>query len=587
MAWVKGFKITGGLLAGQIFSVGGGSLSDTTWTDAPDINANIFDRCYGENEGTFEGVNCLVTLQNIHVNDTVVLWALEIEQDTHYKSELICKMHCINNSGGFEVELYRREWTDMQTYADTLVSNYTLTPQFHWNNPHQETKKLHAVFVQSNYNGYPVYFTGFSCQDYVNYWQEYHYYLDGFAIDMYKLHDVLGGDPDEGEYSPEFGDAADEGGYVGGDQGTHDKSSDHSGIPAKPQYGFSSAGFLNHYIITSAGLEKLGPAIFPEPLGQSSSVEEALDRLAYNNWNSKLLDFLIDCRIIPVRPDAPTTETITAGGKGFQHPVTHQTYEAPFITEDYVDFDCGTLHTDLTEGNFLDFSLARAQLFLPFYGYVEIAPEYWHGADLGVYYRFNMMDGSFMIWVTSKAFKSDMVSTDVIGQYAGNACIHLPINSLSYSNVISGMITTGAAIVGAVASGGIGAGMAAGATKAALTHAEISKANATTGALGSASGAAFSGLGAAQNSRPQLIHNNTYNGSASMMSKRCPYLLIEFPNAQFSTSYTDENGLPLVVEKQLGTLSGMTVCSNAIIDFPCTDQEAQAILGALQEGVIL
>lgn len=365
--------------------------------------------------------------------------------------------------------------------------------------------------------------------------------------------------PEAEAESPEFGPAAQPGGYVGSQQGTHDKSTEHSGIPTKPQYGFTSAGFLNHYLITSQGLEQLGEAVFPEPAGLSTSVEQAIDRLVTNQWNSKLVDYIIDCRIIPVMPHDSGYHDLSVGGKVLIHPDTQAIYRAALIDEDFVDVNCGTITTDLVEGNFLDFYNMSAKLFLPFYGFVDIAPEYWMGATLGVQYRFNMMDGSFMVWITSKAFGTDMNTDDVIAQYAGNACIHLPINTQSYGNIISGMITTGAAIVGAAATGG---------------------------PLGVA-GAMASGAANIINSRPQLNANNTYNGSAALMSKRTPYLLIEFNNAQFSTRYVEEQGLPLVVTRTLGTLTGMTVCMDPVINFACADDEAAEILGLLKSGVIL
>lgn len=384
--------------------------------------------------------------------------------------------------------------------------------------------------------------------------------------------------PEEVVYSPEFGPEAEPGGYVGPGQGSHDKSSEHSGIPTKPQYGFSSAGFLNHYLITSQGLTMLGEALFPEPILQSTGIEEAIDKLTANMWNSKIIDYVLDCRIIPARPHDDGLHNITCGGKVLVNPGTSAIYRAALIDEDFVDVDCGSITTPLVEGNFLDFYQMNCKLFLPFYGYVDIAPEYWNGGTIGVYYRFNMMDGSFMAWVTSGPFASDMEPGDVIGQYAGNACIHLPINSISYSNIIGGMITTGAAIVGTAAGAGVAAGAAGSAAKSASIKA---------GATGTMLGQAASGAANIINSRPQLNANNSYNGSAALMSKRKPYLLIEFNNPQFSRNYVQENGLPLVVTRQIGDMSGMTVCENAILNFACTEAEQKEILAALQEGVIV
>lgn len=384
----------------------------------------------------------------------------------------------------------------------------------------------------------------------------------------------------EKSYSPEFGPESDADGYgQGGVIGTHDKHSDHVGIPSKPQFGFTSAGFLNHYRISSQGLSMLGEALFPEPQGPSIDVLGAIDRLTANMWNSKIIDYIIDCRIIPVTAPATNQVNITCGGKVLVHPGTSAAYSAYLVDEDFVDVDCGTITIGLTEGNFIDFSVTRAKIFIPFYGYVDLAPEYWHGAKIGLYYRFNLMDGSFMAWLTSAPFRTELESAadmEIIGQYAGNACIHLPINSQSYSQIIGGMITTGAAIVGAAAGGAIGGAVGGKAGAAAVRSAEIGMAQ-----------SAISGAANIANGRPQLISNNSYNGSAALMSNRTPYLLIEFGEAQFSPKYIDECGLPLVVNKTIGSCSGMTVCDNAVINFACTDAEAREILAALREGVIV
>lgn len=548
MAWIKGFKITGGILAGEVFSVGGGSLSDTTWTDAPDINSNIFDRCYGENDGTFEGVNCLVTLQNVAVNDNIILWSLEIDQDTYFKSELLCKMHCINNTGGFEVELYRRDWSDMSTYTDTLVSNYTLTPQFKWNNPHEETKKLHAVFVQSNYNGYPVYFTGFSSQDYVNYWQEYHYYLDGFAIDMYKLHDVLGGNVNEGEYSPEFGPGAEPEGYDGG---SFDYSSDFIDMPTKPQ-SVLSLGFVNVYKCEANALTDFGAALFPEiQWPQSlSDVGEVLAAFSDSIWNSKLIDYVVSVHCIPGDVTAGSLEDIKVGAR------TMTGILARKITNEYYDFDFGTLHTDPIYKNFVD-QMCQAELYLPFYGFISLKSEQWNGGDLSVKYRINVIDGSFTAFVFSKPAKSEMTQAGLIGQYGGSCVVHLPVSSMSYASMFSGMVGGAAQTASGVASGNIAMAVSGAATAAGSTAGGDAK------------------------------MSNSYNASSSFMTRRKPYLLVSAPIPSFSTRYNVECGLPTNQSMVLGTLSGLVKASNAILDaIPCTDNEREKIRAALASGLI-
>lgn len=563
MAWITGFKITGGILAGQTFSVGGGSLSDTTWTDAPDINSNVFDRCYGENDGTFEGVNCLVALQNVNVNDTIVLWSLEIKQDTYYKSELLCKMHCINNTGGFETELYRRDWTDSQTYNDTLVSNYMLNPQFKWNNPHEETKKIHAVFVQSNYNNYPVYFVGFSSEDYVNYWQEYHYYLDGFAIDMYKLHDVLGGNPDEGEYSPEYGGAGDIGGGYNEDaeHGSFDDSSDEIGIPPMPTLSPISAGYFHAYYLADpeTRLAWIGDALFPQDPSTQPDILSALGEVAQMLFFNKQIDYVVDCHVIPCIPTYGANVPIKVGGRELKTSQggTEYTIQAPQITNGYVDYDCGEIQIKEYWKNFLDFSNGtRCKLFLPFVGFVDILPEFFNGGELGVKYRFNVVDGSFMAFVTSTSSKSKLKDS-MIAQYSGNACMHIPLQSADYSRIIGGIVSAVTTVAGA-----------------------------STGNLavaGSGLVGAYTNLAGA---RPQMNSSNGYSASASYMSKRTPYLIIERASSQFSKNYPNEIGLPLNITRSLATITGLTIIENPVLNIDCNDEEYNEIVNLLKTGVI-
>ena len=382
------------------------------------------------------------------------------------------------------------------------------------------------------------------------------------------IEQMFGYDIPDTDHDPDYGDASTPGGYSGG---TFDFHSDPAGIPTKPQYGMISPGFLNAYVVTMSGLQQFGEAIFPDlspsqivPTDIVSAVNflgEIIDFMARTIFNGKLLDYIMDCHILPVTPASTSGQPVTAGGKHFIHPTTGQGYTANLINEDFTDVDCGSITTPGTFCNFLDFENCRAKLFLPFVGYVDIKNEYWHDATLGVYYRFNNIDGSFMCYVTSSSTHSDLEDV-VIGQYSGNACIHIPINSRDYSNVISGLVgAVGSAALGA-ASGG--AGMAALAAKHAISDAQT-----------------------AINEEPRFSQSNGYSGSGAILSKRRPHLLIEFPETSFSTMYPEENGLPLNVATTLSSLHGFTICENPIIDFKCTASEADEIRRALQEGVIL
>ena len=48
-----------------------------------------------------------------------------------------------------------------------------------------------------------------------------------------------------------------------------------------------------------------------------------------------------------------------------------------------------------------------------------------------------------------------------------------------------------------------------------------------------------------------------------------------------------ENGLPAIISKTLGTVTGFTTCVNPIINFACEEDEAEEIRNLLRSGVIL
>ena len=570
MGWNYGYKNLGGLCNNwEIFGA---------YTDVSTYNLR-YDPFYDSDRfrpitkgvsgndglgGTLGGLN-LGDFRNLVDQTNYVVYRIDVISNDDIRREIVLKGQYRQQYTDFVCKLYLRVYTDDTTYTDTEFTNYNagsmITGWYPSGGFNEVTQAVYAVFTTIQHEGVRYMLVGL-CNEYKVPWQQdqikYGINCIGIPIDVFTT--WLDGVVEPVEESPEYGPASEPDGYGnGGALGNHDKHSDHSGIPAKPQYGFTSAGFLNHYRISAQGLSMLGEALFPEPQGASVDVAAAIDKLITNSWNAKIIDYILDCRIIPVTPHDDGLHDITCGGKKLIHPTSLLPYSAHLVDEDFVDVDCGTITTPLCEGNFLDFYQLKCKLFLPFYGFVDIDPEYWMGATIGVYYRFNCMDGSFMCWVTSKAFRSGMASDDVIGQYAGNACIHLPINSQSYAQIVNGLITTGASVVGVAAGGNM-----AGATVSAIS-------------------------GAAQllNDRPTLNKSNSYSGSSALMSKRKPYLLIEFNEAQFSTKYVEEQGLPAVIKKKLSECEGFTIASNPILDgIPCTEAEKERIRSALAAGLI-
>lgn len=390
----------------------------------------------------------------------------------------------------------------------------------------------------------------------------------GMYFSMLNLDDVmeLYGQLEGEETSPEYGP---ESGPAGYDGGTFDDSSDTIGVPAMPTIGVSSIGFVNVYNPSTGALAQLGEDLFPDftpttpytPTGNTvidaiTDVAEALANIATNIPNviemfnnSQLINYIIDCHIIPVTPTVGSSQAIKIGYRTMSQ-------AAPKVSSDYVDCDCGTLQIGEYYRNFIDYGpYTQAKLFLPFVGFVPIEPELFQSGTLRVIYRFNVIDGSFMAFVLSSSSKSKLRDT-VIGQWGGNACVHVPITGINYSNMVSG----------------IAAGVSA-------TVAEIGK--------GSLTGAADAALNTAA-AAPALQSSNGYNATTSFLSVRTPYLMIERSVSHYSRDYGHEQGYPSEITADWSKLTGYTESDSIHLEgLGATDEEMKEIASLLAAGVIL
>lgn len=362
--------------------------------------------------------------------------------------------------------------------------------------------------------------------------------------------------------SGRFGNYSKEGGYS---IGSFDTSSDAIGVPELPSLGVSTTGFINIYSPSINELVNFGEDLFPDFQNADfpdlsgevglKEIGQALGALVDNVYNigqsfinSKLIDYVIDCHIIPCYPSVGAKEKIKVGFKRFNQ-------ESLKVTSDYVSVDCGSLNIAEYYNNFIDYVGTEAKLYLPFVGFVGIEPEFFQNGTIKVVYSFNIVDGSFMAHVLSTSSKSKLKDT-VIGSYSGNCCIHIPITGLNYSTLVTSVLNGTGATVSNLMSGNI------------------------TGAVDNALNTL--------SSKPSMQNSNGYSSSSAFLGIRKPYLLISRIVSSFSANYTQENALPLNVSKTLSEMNGLTVVKNAILDgLTCTSTEKEMIKNMLEKGVIL
>ena len=383
------------------------------------------------------------------------------------------------------------------------------------------------------------------------------------------------GDPEINEKDDEYGNYSTSGGYGGG---SFDDSSDSFGLPSLPSLGVSEVGFINVYNPSKGQLQGFADDLFPDFAIPEPSTATGIDAVAENLANtfevigdfaesfvnSGLVNYVIDCHIVPVAPATSGTAKIKVGFKTFD-------YTPAKVTSDYVAFDCGSLEIAEYYQNFLDYEGTRAKLYLPFVGFVDVKPEWFQSGKLGVTYHFNIIDGSCIAFVIATSSKSKLTNT-VVATFGGNCCVHMPITGVNYSSMISGVVG------GAV-------GIASNASNMIKTN-QQDKGTLMSNIEGAAGIA--SNLADAVGSKPSIEQSNGYNAGMSFMCYRRPYLLIERPVASFSKNYPRERGLPLNVTKKLSTVSGFTTCEAPVLDgLRALDEEKEMIRAALAEGIIL
>lgn len=373
--------------------------------------------------------------------------------------------------------------------------------------------------------------------------------------------------------SPEVGPESEPGGYdQGDDTPTFDDSSDTISLPDAPTLGVSNVGFVNVYKTGVNSLQNMGVELFP-PLQYTaptaitaSDTTEAIinafnqlvtvlanvpsffDQMVANT----LINYVIDCHVIPVTPQTGSTEYIKVGRKTL-------TTQATRLSSDYVTVSCGSISIGEYYANFADFIATSAKLYLPFVGFVPVQPEWFQRETLKVDYRFNVIDGSFAVYVRSggKYVNNGDTSGTIVGQYGGNACIHLPITGVTYANMVSGLV-------------GAGAGMAASA------------------GTGNIAALATSAIGAA-GAHGDIAQSNAYNASAAFLGCRYPFLMIERAVSNYARNYQHEIGIPANIYAKLGDVSGFVTMENVHVDeiSGATSAEKEEIRRLLASGVIV
>ena len=325
----------------------------------------------------------------------------------------------------------------------------------------------------------------------------------------------------------------------------HDDTSDLISIPNDPTIGVTNAGFINVYNPAMGALQGLGDILFPN-VASATDIVDAVLKLCETFANSNLINYVIDCHVIPCTPVVGSNASIKVGFRDTGITV-------PKVTSDYVLVNCGSLSLNEYFHGAPDYIGTRSKIYLPFIGFVDTKPEYWQAGTIGIQYRFNIIDGSFMAYITSVSSKSNL-NGSVIAQYAGNACMHFPITGVNYANMVSGLV---------------GQAVAIGTGKTTIDSLQSAMSAANTIAQGG-----------------DVQQSNGYNSTSAILGVRAPFLLIERPVPAFPSKYGHDKGYPSNITVNLISVTGFTIIEDIDLSgIPLTQGELEELRGLLKEGV--
>lgn len=224
-----------------------------------------------------------------------------------------------------------------------------------------------------------------------------------------------------------------------------------------------------------------------------------------------------------------------------------------YVTQQYVEVDCGTINLYEQFGNVFDYSpFTTVELYLPFVGIVPLSVDDVMRSQISITYGVDVFTGACLAMVD---VQRDL-GGGILYQYSGNCAVQYPISSGSYMGIVAGIASIAGGVVATIATGG--------------------------GVAPALLGAA----GAAMSMHTDVQHSGSFSGNSGAMGGKVPYLIISRPQ---STLYGYEGvieGLPANAYTTIGQCTGFVKARNVeLVGVTATEDELSEIESLLLNGV--
>lgn len=352
--------------------------------------------------------------------------------------------------------------------------------------------------------------------------------------------------------------------------GDGDKDSDPIPQPPKPTTDVTGTGFVTLYNPSSINIRDLAYFMW------TTDFSNLLKKIFGNP-----IDALIGLKLLYAPVTAGASQTIWLGN-------VETTVSAPKITDQFTDFDCGTVTLNGYFGSFLDYPpYTKVTIFLPFIGYKELNVDEVMNAQLHLTYRIDAYTGACIAFLNVSKTIGGTTLNSILYEFDGNAAMDIPFSSSDMSRYVAAILNTAASTALALASGGASAGLSA--ADSALGNLDTGKNNSKLGQSNlKAVGALANGALDILSAKPHITRGGSLAGANASMALKQPYLIIERPMQQMPSDYSKFIGIPLNMSKPLSQCTGYTVVSQIFMaSATATDEELQIIDSLLKQGVII
>lgn len=260
-------------------------------------------------------------------------------------------------------------------------------------------------------------------------------------------------------------------------------------------------------------------------------------------------DYVIDFVAVPVKPLITPDKYNVKIGSGATGVGMHM------VTSQFVTIDCGSIDITPQYNNYLDYAPhSSMRVFLPYIGSVDVDIDMVMGGSLSIKYNFDVLTGACVATLTASRTAHGVTLNSVIGEYSGNAIMHLPIRARSWDTSIGQLAATTASLLS-----------------------------------GNVVGAAAGGVGIATGiAKPKITGGGSVSGCSGFLGSQTPYATFTIPRAATSNDYKRVSGGAGGFYALLNTVHGYTAVKDLHIDdAPFTAEELNELYDILKGGVYL